>query len=81
MPNIRCPYCKGINTTLTDGVRETLMGYRRRYKCLDCGYRYRTLEEWCPTPKPKSLIPNSQCTQRLATRSRSQIEKELYNGH
>lgn len=76
MIKIRCPYCKSINTHLTDAVRETLKGYRRRYECVDCGKRFTTYEEWCPNPK-YGFSSNANRTVKLPTKSRTQKEKEL----
>jgi len=44
MPVIKCPYCKSMNTELTDGIRKRERGYIRVRVCNDCGKKYKTKE-------------------------------------
>lgn len=44
MPQIRCPYCRSLNTKLKHGKRERERGYIRIRVCKDCGRRFKTIE-------------------------------------
>jgi len=68
MPQLKCPYCKSLDTKKTDGVRETLKGYRRRYQCINCDRRFTSYEEWCPEPI-SGTGGNHKRTVKLKTRS------------
>ncbi|MDR0418057.1 MAG: transcriptional regulator NrdR [Puniceicoccales bacterium] len=47
---MKCPECKHLDTKVTDTrISTDHASIRRRRKCLQCGYRFSTIEDYCKT--------------------------------
>ena len=55
MPAIKCPYCRKLNTELTDGIRKRDRGYVRMRICNDCGKKFSTIERYVEYDKRKRI--------------------------
>lgn len=68
--------CKHTNDKCIDS-RRTNEGRRRRYVCIDCGYRYTTVEYVIPLKKNRVRIARKSNIPQLADEFEGDIPEDI----